>query len=131
MKTDFQFSASFAEATFQSNAYFFETRFPGITDFAEATFQRNACFLEARFMNADFRNVIFQGNADFRGAAFLGATKFNMTVFERNLEFDPEEIEELDLEYAQFLFKGHISPPPGHYAGEIKKLSSKHVKKIL
>ena len=66
--------------------------------FGLATFLKNAKFWRATFQDAYFYGATFQKDADLSGA-----------VIERNLKFTPSQINKLDLRYAQFLFKGHIT----------------------
>lgn len=131
-------SASFDNATFQQNAVFNKSKFQSAS-FDNTTFQRNVDFVGVIFeRNAFFTSAIFQQNAVFdetrfqQNVAFNKAilhsiffnnttfhnVSFNGTVIERNMKFSPREINlqseeeqiiELDLQNAQFLFKGHFT----------------------
>ncbi|MBU7025489.1 MAG: pentapeptide repeat-containing protein [Theionarchaea archaeon] len=104
MKATFQ-DANFEGATFQKYTYFWKATFQD-ANFNRATFQ-DADFMKATFQDADFMKATFQ-DANFNRATFQDAD-FREAVTERNLEFTPNQINKLDLRYAQFLFKGHIT----------------------
>ena len=102
----FQKDASFTGATFHKDVYFSGAAFQ-YAYFIEASFKKEADFKGATFQKADFSGVNFQKanflQSTFRYVSFLGAN------IERNLEFTPKKVKRLDLQYAQFLFKGHIT----------------------
>ena len=91
--------------------------FPKNIDFSNEKFEKDACFDETTFHDVSFRRAVFQyvsfveatfQNASFfrtifRDVSFLGA------IFERNLDFTPKQVNELNLQNTKFLFKGHIT----------------------
>lgn len=77
--------------------------------FDGTTFQKNAYFNGTTFhRNADFYGTTFQKNAYFNGTTFQYVSFFGV-IIERNLEFTPKKIGQLNLQNAKFLFKGHIT----------------------
>ena len=107
-KATFQ-DASFDNTTFQYHADFEETTFQEAS-FDNTTFQKNAVFDKATFQEASFDNTTFQKNASFDKIEFQSVS-FNGAIIERNLKFktDPKQVNELNLQNAQFLFKGYIT----------------------
>jgi uncharacterized protein YjbI with pentapeptide repeats len=136
-KATFKQNAVFSHAVFQKNVSFNGTLFLHHADFLRATFeeyasfewstfQKDATFNKAVFHNAHFDNSkfkdasfnktifkdVFFDNSKFRNI-FIVKSRFNnvsfeSTVIEQNLEFEAEEINELNLQKTQFLFKGCI-----------------------
>ena len=105
---EFEEYADFNGAIFQKDANFKGAIFQKDAEFRQATF-RNAYFSFATFQkNADFSFATFQKNAIFSGTTFQNAN-FSRATIERNLEFTPNQINKLNLRYAEFLFKGHIT----------------------
>ncbi|MGD2249442.1 MAG: pentapeptide repeat-containing protein [Candidatus Methanofastidiosia archaeon] len=102
--------ASFDNTTFQYHVDFEETTFQQNVSFDNTTFQKNVMFDKATFQDASFDNTTFQKNASFNKIKFRSIS-FNGTIIERNLKFktDPKQNNELNLQNAQFLFKGYIT----------------------
>ncbi|MBU7027768.1 MAG: pentapeptide repeat-containing protein [Theionarchaea archaeon] len=93
---------------FSGNVDFSSRRFEEDACFDGATFKENAYFNGAHFQNAYFNGVTFKENAYFNGAHFTYASFFG-AVIERDLEFVPNQIVELNLQNVRFLFKGHVT----------------------
>ncbi|MBU7047531.1 MAG: pentapeptide repeat-containing protein [Theionarchaea archaeon] len=118
IEATFQY-AYFSGATFQKDADFFRATFQD-ADFSGATFQKDAVFSGATFQkDAVFNKATFQKDAVFNKATFQKDAVFNKATFqcadfsgttlEKNMEFAPKHIEELDLRFSQFYFRGTIT----------------------
>ena len=86
---NFNYSADFRGAVFDSGAYFEEAIFANTADFSGVTFNKIADFREAKFANtADFHGAIFDGTAHFsRGAIFDSLADFSEATFADEVHF--------------------------------------------
>jgi len=113
----FQKDANFDGATFKDHVQFEDTMFQNAS--FVSTFFQDQFFSKASFKEVNFREAVFQKKARFGRVAFQNAyfsgTTFREGAFlegvvvEKNLEFAPCQIGELNLQYAQFLFGGNIT----------------------
>ncbi|MGC1121895.1 MAG: pentapeptide repeat-containing protein [Candidatus Methanofastidiosia archaeon] len=88
---------SLIDATFKKTASFHSATFKKTVYFRRANFEQDALFDKATFYNAFFGEAIFH------------KVSFDGVFVERDLRFSPSKVEELNLQYSQFKFKGHIT----------------------
>ncbi|KYK37051.1 MAG: hypothetical protein AYK19_07575 [Theionarchaea archaeon DG-70-1] len=120
-------SANFHEATFRHHADFLRATFQKDANFDETTFQKDASFNRVIFQNVSFDKAIFQysffDNSKFKNCFFIEAkfkfasfyksefqdVFFNKSVIEQNLKFISGQVDKLNLQNTQFLFKGYMT----------------------